>query len=422
MIVRTRNRGEVEYRAFALTDMTKWGYNRLRNFGSPVNPQAVRGLPAIHRAARIRAEALASLRLRCWRGEAPTRQRVDTVWQARLFNGAANEYQSRFEFWETVGESLAYRGNAYIWKNVDPLTLQVVDWYALHPDQVRCDDDGDYVVKVMKGYLDPVGRGVGEYDVDQSTILHIRGHGEGGKLEAPSPIQVFRDALQSPLARQRYERNMWEKGANIGHAVVFPPGVPKEQADEWKDNYRANFEGTEGETTLVLGGGATVQPIGMTAKDAEFIGLAHLTVEDASRIMGVPTDLLDLKIGERTTPGTLEDVLTRWYRFGLGPELNRIEAALQADQELFGNGARTIPGFEAEGVIRGDVKTEDDIAHQRIQDGRLLVDEWRESAGLEALPNGWGKIPQIVPVGGGQNPNAPAQNQNGNGEETPAAA
>src|SRR6266542_3906588 len=107
MILNLRDGQQVEYYAFALTDMIKWGYNRLRNVSGGLGEDAVRGVPAIHRAARIRAEALASLKLRCWQGDGPDRERADDVWQARLFSGSPNEWQTRFTFWETAGESLA---------------------------------------------------------------------------------------------------------------------------------------------------------------------------------------------------------------------------------------------------------------------------------------------------------------------------
>src|SRR5258708_4721132 len=122
--------------------MLRYGYSGLRGVSGTIGEEAVRGIPAIHRAARIRAEALAALHLRCWQGEGPDKKRMDGVWQAKLFTAAPNEWQTTFGFWETVGESLAYRGNAYIWKLVDPASLRVIDWYALHPDQVKCKGAG----------------------------------------------------------------------------------------------------------------------------------------------------------------------------------------------------------------------------------------------------------------------------------------
>jgi hypothetical protein len=78
---------------------------------------------------------------------------------------------------------------------------------------------------------------------------------------------------------------------------------------------------------------------------------------------------------------------------------------LAADLTLFG-AAQTEPGFDADSFVRGDVATEDAVAHQQIQDGRLLVDEWRAMKGLSPLPGGVGKVPQLTPVGGA--PNEPA--------------
>lgn len=414
MITRLRGGRELELRSFALTDMIRWGYDGLRNATPAVSESQVRGIPAIARAARMRAEALASLRLRCWTGRGTDRRPNDTVWQAKLFAGAPNEYCSRFETWETVGESLAYRNNAYIWKLVDPVTGRVLELHALHPDQVRCRPEHRYEVDVREGYADPVGNGPARYEVGPDTILHVRGHGNGGTMEAPSPIQVFREALGAPVARQRHETRAWTKGSAVRLAVVFPPGVSKEQADVWKPQWRQEYDGADGETTAFVGGGAELKPIGMTMADAQFAELAHLTVEDASRIMGVPINLLS---GGQVSKNisTLEQDLATWLRFGLGPELERIESALEADYELFGRPrAGVYPGFDTEHFVRGDVMTEDNVAHQQVQDGRLLVDEWRLNKGLPRLPDGVGMIPQIVPVGGGPNPNpagAPATSE-----------
>jgi HK97 family phage portal protein len=406
MIVRTREGQDVELRSFALTDMVRWGYNGLRSIQTQVGDTQIRGIPALHRAARLRAEAVASLRLCCWRGEGPDRQRVDTVWQSRLFdNGpqtnATNPVQTRFTFWETIEESQAWRNNAFIWKNT--ADGRVTDWWALHPDQVEPRFEGGkviYRVTVSDGYVDPVGRGPGKYDVDNRTILHIRGHGQGGQLLAPTPVQVFREKLNATLGRQRHEARMWRRGISGQIGVEFPAGIGKEQADQWRESWRANYEGTEGETTLVIGGGATIKPIGMTPADAQFVEMEHLTVEDAARIMGVPANLLGAQIAHPRPD--LEQDLMAWLRFGLGPELARIEDALYADPDLFG-GSQTYPAFDTDDFVRGDLLTEATVLQARVQAGILTPDEARAELGYDPLPGGVGAIPQITTVGGAPN-------------------
>lgn len=415
MIVRTRNSGQIELRAFALTDTLRYGYDGLRNFRNTVSEDSARGLPALHRAARLRAEALGTLELCCYSGDGPDRMERDQVWQSQLFHREANEYQTRFGFWETVGESLAWRGNSYIWKNVDPVLGRITDWYALHPDQVVCNDPGRYTVTVTQTTIDPVGRGPAKYAVDETTILHIRGHGQGGHYEAPSPIEVFREAMAPPVLRQRHEARMWGRGTSLQLAAIFPPGVRRDEVEQWKEMWKRTYEGADGSTTAVIGGGATLQPIGMTAADALFVEMSRLTVEDAARIMAVPANLLGVQL-QRAVPNLEQDLAT-WLRFGLGPELSRIESALEADEQLFG-GAHTYPRFETDEFVRGDVQTEATVLVSLVQAGILTPNEARRVRGLEDLPGTVGDIPQITPVGGKPNPllNQPAPAVNGNGD------
>src|SRR5215831_6556470 len=355
--------------------MLRYGYDGLRNFTPSVSQSTAHGVPALYRAARMRAESLGQLHLCCWSGDGPTRQRRDQVWQAKLFSGPANECQTRFGFWETIGESLAWRNNAYVWKNVDPLSGQITDWWALHPDQVSCDGYDSYTVTVSQGYVDPVGAGDGRYHVTDDTLLHIRGHGDGGTYEAPTPIQIFKDALAAPILRQRYETKMWSKGTNLQVAISFPAGVRADEASQWKEHWKRAYEGVDGDTTAIVGAGATIQPIGMTAADAQFVQMAQLTVEDASRIMGVPANLLGVQL-QRAVPNLEQDLAT-WLRFGLGPELSRIESALEADEQVFPQGAHTYPAFDTEMFVRGDILTEAQVLVALVQAGIFTPNEAR---------------------------------------------
>ena len=401
---------ELRLGPFALTDMVQWGYGNLRNIKQTSGEQQARGVPALTRAAKLRATEIAKLDLCCYRGFGTDKTKVDSVWQARLFsNGpqtnATNPVQTKFTFWETVEESLAWRGNAFIWKNV--ADGRISSWYALHPDQVMPHYDKSakkllYDITCAEGYVDPVGAGPKLYkNLDEKTILHIRGHGQGGMLLAPSPFEVNRDVINSAIARQRHEARMWRRGTALQVAIEFPPGVSKESADQWREVWRSNFEGTEGETTAVIGNGGTIKPIGMTAVDASFVDMANLTVQDASRIMDVPANLLGSQVVKVRT--NLEDDLMAWLRFGLSGELGRIEEALYADPYLFG-GSQTYPQFDTSTFVRGDLATEAAIQQGDVQAGIVTPDEVRNERGLPPHPGGVGAIPQITPVGGAPNP------------------
>lgn len=391
MIVRTAGGNQLDLRV-SLTDMPVRTVRTVA--GTAVSARTVSGIPALHRAVRLKAEAIAMLRIGCRTGAPPNDTPHTTSWQAKLFASAPNDVQTRFGFWETVGESLGWRNNAYVWMNTD--AGRVVEWWALHPDQVAVKTDG-YHVTVSTGFVDPVGNGRARYVVGTDTILHLRGHGDGGTLVAPDPIEVFRDALAVPIQRQQRESQMWAKGNNLQLAIELPADVNQAQADRLRDMWRETYDHANGESTAVLGGGGTIKTIGMTMEQAQWVESANLTVSDASRITGVPAALLGL-VGE--TPASLEQTRTEWLAFGLSPDLERIESHLEAADQLFPAGSRIRPRFETSNFIRGDLKTEAEIEHMQIQDGSLLIDEARERRGMEPLPDGIGQIPQVIPVGG----------------------
>lgn len=206
---------------------------------------------------------------------------------------------------------------------------------------------------------------------------------------------------------------MWRRGTALQVALEFPATVSKESADQWRESWRSNYEGTEGETTAVVGGGAQIKPIGLSLADAQFVEMAQLTVMDSSRIMGVPANLLGTSVQQRGTPNLEQDLMT-WLRFGLGPECERIESALVSCDRLFGAKALLRsetsaslglePGFDTNKFVRGDLLTEATILQGFVQSGVLVPDEARHELGYDPYPDGVGQIPQITPVGGAPNP------------------
>jgi HK97 family phage portal protein len=384
-----------------------------------VTPESAVGVPACDAAITLAAQAVASMRLLVWRGQGFERRPVTTTWQARLFNRAMpNTQQSRFEFWETVEASLTARGNAYVWRTRDD-TGRVVALWALHPDQVSVDvvtvrPRGKtivYRVDVGGGWLDPTGSATahgGSAEVTSDTILHIRGPHGGGRVVAPSPIERHRSTIGAAIAAQAYQEAFYTRGTGGGHVIVFPAELPIRQVREAKrlwDESNAGVGNAHG--TRVLSGGAQFVPVTLSQQDAEYVESARLTVQDVARIFRVPASLID---GGSDTgrPISPEHEQTRWARYHLTPRLLRLEAALEADPFLFGDGSRDYPMFDRTRMVTGDVVAEAEADVKLVQAGIDLPDEARARRGQPPLPNGVGMIPQITPVGGAPNPNTPA--------------
>lgn len=376
-----------------------------------VDSTTVVGLPAVDAAVRGASEALACLSLRVWRGEGTERRAVTGTWQARfLAQPRPNPAQTWFEFWETAEASLTARRNAFIWR--DTVDGRVVAMWALHPDQVMVgidDQAGDprYRVIVGGGWMDPTGLANGHrpktVEVGPEVVLHAKGPGGGGRALAPSPIEVFRASLGGALAQQASQEAFYTRGTAGGHVIAFPQDLPARAVREAKalwDESNAGVGNAYG--TRVLSGGATITPVTVSQSDAQFVETAQLSIEDAARIFQWPASLIGggAGVGQRGGPMSPEHEMTRMVRYCLTPRMRRWEAILLADPLLFGPGARDYPAWDREGLIRADVATQSAADAQLVNAGILLVDEARALRGQPPLPNGWGQIPQIVPVGG----------------------
>ena len=371
-----------------------------------VTSENARGIPAVNAAVRIASQSVARLELKVYSGKDADKEPRPSSWQARLL-AAPSPVQDRFQFLEAIEESLSFRGNAFVWRNIDPSLGRPVELLCLHPDQVSMTSDSRgrlvYRVRVGGSFLDPVGKGHGTVEVGEQFILHLKGPGGAAMAMAPSPIELHRDAIGSSLAKIRHERNTFDRGTSIPLAITFPEQMTAEQADQWRQLWQRSHGGASNAgKTAVLGGGATITPIGMTQVDAQFVASANLSVEEIARIFGVQPSLLGVMGSDR--PLSPEHEEDRWLRYGLGPRLRRIEDAFRADPWLFPRADRIYPEFDASTTIRGDLKTESAIAVSEVQAGIITPNEARRRRGLPPIEGG--DELQITPVGGAPNPNA----------------
>jgi HK97 family phage portal protein len=375
------------------------------------------GVPAMVAAVKRASEQVAELEFGVWRGTEPMVTRVKSTWQARFFAGQApNDQQTWFDFFSTIEESVSYRGNAFIWKNISG--GRVVEAFALHPDQVLpllYKAGRKYLVGVYPWFVDPTGAGVGFYEVDEHAITHVRGFGNGGRWMAPSPLDRERGglAISSALAKIGHENASYSQGLGQRLAITFPGASNPTKVAEWRDKFKAQYESVANAgKVMTLTDGATASVIGMTMSDAQFIESMQYSVEDICRIIDVPPSIVwgggSGSTARAVGPTTPEHELQRWLRYGLSPRLSRIENAFRSDPDWFPDGSPTFPAFATQNFVRGDLLSEAQILVQKVQSGILLPDEARAMEGLPDLPGGLGKIPQIVPVGGTPNPNGPA--------------
>lgn len=406
MIVATRHGNiAVESRTASLGALIESQGGTVRSAaGVSVSAREVAGLPAFQQAIRVAATSIAKHELGVWRGDGGERRRVTTTWQARFFRDPPNERYPWFFAWEGTEASLTARNNAYWLKLYEQGRVAAI--HVIHPDNIRARWNPAERRTEYRVLLDT---GAWSEWLTQADILHFRaGAPEPGAIIAPSPLELHRRTWQAALAKARSESDFYERGLARTVAVVFPDQVTPEQSERWRQVYLGPGGVESSSQVKVFGGNPRIETIGLSQQDAQYVESQAFTLEDVGRMLGVTPSLLWAASKEGAKPITPEHEEDRWFRHGLEPRRLRIESFIRADPAFFGPGARDYPMFLVD-VVRGDLRTESETLVREVQAGIVLVDEARAKRGMPPLPNGIGKIPQIVPVGGAPNPNLPSQ-------------
>jgi HK97 family phage portal protein len=287
----------------------------------PVTGRSVAGLPAANMAIRIAAGAVAKRQLAVWRGTGTDQVLASSSWQARLFAGQPNGRESWFDVLEQLEASLTARNNGYWLKSFD--SGRVAEVRTIHPDTVQARWNGDRGEPEYR-----IHRPSGQWTewIGPESLLHFRvGYPEPGCIVAPSPLELSRMTWEAAIAKTRHEAIFYRKGLTKGVAVTFPKEMKPEQARNYRDALAQESGGVEnGGDVRVFGGGATVQTIGLTLADAEFVASKMLSAGRSAQLLGVPATLLD--IGDAAQkPLSPEHEEDRWNRHLLEPRLARIE-------------------------------------------------------------------------------------------------
>jgi HK97 family phage portal protein len=375
--------------------------------------EAVAGVPAASLAVRIASEQVAGMCPGVFRGDGLDRVEVNRSWQAMFFDGQPNQTDPWDSVWQQTEASLTAENNAYWWLTIDAgrvASVQVVD-----PSLVTPKWNGSQKV------YDVIQR-TGTDTVGADKVLHFRGPGAPGSVAAPNPIDVFVDSFDAAINRAGYEAEFYDRGMGQAIAVTFPQGVQSKDAKAFQDALLAAHGGKGNQhKPRIFGNGASIQTIGISPRDAQFIEAMQFSVEEVARIYNVTVTLLGGTPNRGSgMPLSPEHEMTRWLRFGLAPRLRRIAAAINHHPAFFGAGSRDSFDWETSDVLKGDVETEELIAHNRILDGRGTVNEWRATKGLPPVP--WGDEPQATPVGGAPNPSMKTPSGGGTEPATEPAA
>jgi len=290
--------------------------------------------------------------------------------------------------------SLALRGNAYgLITARDGFGFPTrIDW--LNPSDVDVDD--------YRSTIRPVWYWKGR-EVPQEDIVHIPWFPVAGRVQGLSPIAAFAMTIGVGINNREYGSTWFANGG-------FPPGTFKntqrELTSEQSDAIKARLRGAIlTRSPLVYGSDWDYNAISVPPNEAQFVEAARMNANDIAAIYGLPPEDIGGSRGGSLTYSTVE--LNQLDRtLALRPWLVALEhkfGALLPERQYV--------RFNADAIVRTDLKTRWEVNQIRVQMGVANKDEIRAQEDLPPLPNGQGQAygPPPAPAPAPQLPPAPEQ-------------
>lgn len=215
--------------------------------------------------------------------------------------------------------------------------------------------------------------------LDPANLSHLKLCDVAGRATGLGAIQSARKDIQNALDVREYAIEFFSDGAVPSGILSTDQHLNAEQADALRSRF---VETQQANTPAVLSNGLEYQALTLSPKDLQWLEARAFSVQDISRIFGVPASFLLASSGDSQTYANLETVNRAFVNFTLMTYFGCIEDALSALLPL-GVTAK----FELDAFLRGDTASRYNAYESGIRAGWLTRNEVRQWEGLEPLTN-----------------------------------
>ena len=363
-----------------LSNPAEWLYTALgatpSNSGISVSERTALACTAVFRCVSLIANTIASLPLHVHKvtkdgtTEIARQHRLDPI-----LHGQPNPMISSYTFRQLITTSLLTTGNGYA--VIDRTRGQVSGLYPVESHSVE--------VAREKGRLKySITLPDGTEEVDQVDMIHVPGLGFDG-VRGMSVIQaVGKEAIGLSLVMERFVARL-HKNSSIARGVIEAPNELKPET--WKNllDGLKKLLTQEDAIAVPLDSGMKWNSVTISPDDVQTIEERRFQVAEICRIFGVPPHMAGETEKSTSWGSGLEQQVLGFVKFTLRPWLVSIEQ--EFNRKLF----RKPPyfcEFALDGLLRGDSKTQAEIAQFEVQNAIRTPNEHRRLRNLPPQEGG----------------------------------
>lgn len=377
----TRN-NPLESPAVSLTSPAAWGWlsgGLGSDSGEIITPYTAMMVSTVAACVKTISESIASLPLVIYERSNAGRQVAYNHALYHLLADAPNEEMSSFTFWEWVTVSLCLHGNAYVQIQRDSQGAVIALWPLLAnlTTPVRM-LDGSIAVRTTDGNQQP--RVLASKDV-----LHFLMSSHDG-LIGLSPIQQARQAIGLARAAERYGSHLFKNSSVPAIAITSPGKVSPDVKTVMRQDWETLQSGSNQHRVAILDNGFTIQTLGLSAEDSQFLATRNYQRADIAAIFRIAPHHVGST--ERVSNNNLEQENLTLVTHTLRPWLSRLESEVRRKllPTTIGMSAY-VAEFDTAELVRGDTAAQSAALTAGIQGGWLCPNEARHALNLNPGPD-----------------------------------
>jgi HK97 family phage portal protein len=377
----TRNNA-LENPSVSLTSPAAWAWLRGglgSDSGEVITPYTAMMVSTVAACVKTISESIASLPLVIYERKNNGRQIAYDHALYHLLADAPNDEMSAFTFWEWVTVGLCLNGNSYVQIQRDAQGAAIALWPLLAnlTTPVRM-LDGSIAYRTTDGNQQP-------RVLASADCLHFLMSSHDG-LIGLSPIQQARQAIGLARAAERYGSQLFKNSSVPAIAITTPGKVGPDIKTAMRQDWETLQSGSNQHRIAILDNGFSVQTLGLSAEDSQFLETRNYQRADIAAIFRIAPHLVGST--EKVSNSNLEQENLTLVTHTLRPWLSRLESEVRRKllPTTIGKGVY-VAEFDTAELTRGDTQAQSAALTAGIQGGWLNPNEARHALNLNPGPD-----------------------------------
>ena len=330
---------------------------------------------------RVLANGVSQVPMHLYRRRGDARSVASGDARDDLLYMAPNEWQSAFEFWQTVMMHLTLTGNAFVFLNRRP-DGRLLELLPFPPGSVSIRRDG---WDVWYGVTTQDKRWI---TVSRQDMWHIRWMAWDG-VAGLDAVAMARDAIGLSLALDRHGATSFKNGSRLSGILTVAQPLKEEQRKKLRESWTETFGGSsESGKVAVLGADMKWQQLSANNDASQYDESRRYQVEEICRAFGVDPVMVGYS-DKAATFASVEQKSIQHVVHTLGPWYACIEKS--AARWLLTEKERRMGyyfKFNVNALLRGAVADRASFYTQLYNVGALSPNEIRELEDLNPYEGG----------------------------------